>query len=321
MRRTSLGAKKVGVSRYEVARQNAQYLWNIFSCENRFSKYQSFSKPLCFPFPQRRLRNPSRETAKTQRRRKGQNTKEKKGPKHKGEGRDPPTTKASPMYADHDFAPGYRPLQGVRPCLKCLVGTSWCRCDVEAAERQRKRAERPSTPANDFAGFRKSVKTYSWEDGRHADHPDPHVGIYITVDEASELKKDHIDVTFSPSSVGLEIRLPNDRTYFFRRDNLYESIDPEASTWFLSKNKHRIVVKLAKSDPRKKWPGLTKVFATLQPKQNDGALDFGIAAMTGSVSHVGRRPKEVQTIVSSKREYWQGPPKYTWDKHDRKYQN
>ena len=87
MRRTSLGAKKVGVSRYEVARQNAQYLWNLFSCENRFSKYQSFSKPLCFPFPQRRLRNPSRETAKTQRRRKGQNTKAKKGPKHKGEER------------------------------------------------------------------------------------------------------------------------------------------------------------------------------------------------------------------------------------------
>ena len=80
------------------------------------------------------------------------------------------------MYADHNFAPGYRPLQGVRPCLKCLVGTSWCRCDVEAAERQRKRAESPSTPANDFAGFRKSVKTYSWEDGRHADPPDPHVG-------------------------------------------------------------------------------------------------------------------------------------------------
>ncbi len=58
------------------------------------------------------------------------------------------------------------------------------------------------------------------------------------------------------------------------------------------------------------------------------ALDFGLAAITGSTSHVrsssSRNPltKESQNIVSGgKREYWNGTPTYERHENDRQYSN
>uniref|UniRef100_A0A7S3DYL8 CS domain-containing protein n=1 Tax=Chloropicon laureae TaxID=464258 RepID=A0A7S3DYL8_9CHLO len=172
-------------------------------------------------------------------------------------------------------------------------------------------------------GWSRSVKTYSWSDGPHPDQADSHVHLYITIPEASELTKEHVDVAFGPARVEVRVNLPENRTWFFRREGLYAPIDPQASSWFLSKNKHRICVKLAKVEPKKKWHGLTTVFAMVEDRRKD-ALDFGLAAITGSTSHVRRNPltKESQNIVSGgKREYWSGPPKYEWNEHDRQYHN
>ena len=55
--------------------------------------------------------------------------------------------------------------------------------------------------------------------------------------------------------------------------------------------------------------------------QHKNAFDYGLAAISGNTSHVTQKPKESQNIVSAKREYWDGPPKYTWNKYDRKYIN
>ena len=166
-------------------------------------------------------------------------------------------------------------------------------------------------------GWKKSIKTYSWEDGKHADHPDPFVSIYLTIEEAGELTKNKVNVTFGSTAFKVDIHLPEERSYIFKRDALYDDIDPESSTWYLSKTKHRIVIKLAKMDAKKKWAGLTKVFAIVHHDKD--ALDYGLAALTGTTNHSQNQSKGSSAghIVSSKREYWQGPPKYTWDKYDR----
>ncbi|UPQ98493.1 CS domain-containing protein [Chloropicon primus] len=219
----------------------------------------------------------------------------------------------------------YRPLEGdakARPCLKCMVCLSPCRCDVEAEGRQRRKAEadRFASKASGSRSWRKSVSKYSWEDGRHADRPDDHVHVFISREDlgAVELKRHDVVVEFTPTSVAMEIRLPGDRVWEYRREPLYDEIDPGASTFYITAK--RVVLKLAKVDKKKKWAGLTPVFAMVEHQQKD-ALDFGLAAMTGSTSHNTRKPRESQIITSTKREYWDGPPKYTWDKYDRAYQN
>jgi hypothetical protein len=202
---------------------------------------------------------------------------------------------------------------------------------VEAARRKlaRLKAKLRSpalAPSQAVSGSTKTIETYSWTDGRHKDYPDAKVSLYLTIDdpadEMSEISnramKELVQVTFTSSSLKVEARLPrSERTYIFKRDSLYDEIDPESSSWYVSKGNRRLVIKLAKVDAKKKWPGLTKVFAIVN-QPNDSALDYGIAAMTGSTKHLNQsKPKGDQHIVSGKREYWEGPPKYTWDKYDK----
>ena len=266
-----------------------------------------------------------------------------------------------PTY--HHYRPAGDAVQVASPCLPCLTTLSICKCDVEAEQRKKTRRSprigKGKEEEKNTKGAAKvsSISTYSYEDGPHPDQPDPLVTLFLTIDEADELKKEYVDVTFGSSSVSVTIDLPGNRFYTFRRTSLYESIDPNESTWYLSKSKHRIVVKLAKIDAKKKWPGLTKVrrsfifhfqscqaiyshlviekifplfvfrlffisiikvFAMVQHKN---AFDYSLAAISGNTSHVTQKPKESQNIVSAKREYWDGPPKYTWNKYDRKYIN
>ena len=163
-------------------------------------------------------------------------------------------------------------LREIRPCLKCRVSLSSCKCDVEAAVRRLRvnaKASSPTPSSQAVCASTKTIETYSWTDGRHKDYPDATVSLYLTVDdtgkEMSQLSqramRDLVHVTFTSSSLKVEIRLPrSDRTrYLFKRDALYEEIDPESSSWYVSKGNKRLVIKLAKLDAKKKWPGLTKV--------------------------------------------------------------
>ena len=173
-------------------------------------------------------------------------------------------------------------LREVRPCLKCKVSLSSCKCDVEAARRKLERLKvklRSPGPATSQAGSAstKTIETYSWTDGRHKDHPDAKVSLYLTIDdpadEMSELSsramKELVQVTFTSSSLKVEARLPRSgRTYIFKRDSLYDEIDPESSSWYVSKGNRRLVLKLAKVDAKKKWPGLTKVSNKHTPYAN-----------------------------------------------------
>ena len=230
----------------------------------------------------------------------------------------------------------YRPLEGdarvraePRPCLKCMVCLSPCRCDAEAEERKRMRESREGEgasalrPPQASRGWCRTIPSYSWSDGDHPDHPEAMVTVLLGREELGapgEVRKENVSVEFTQTSVSVEIALAGDRRWIFRRDPLYEPIDPCASAWYLTAR--RIVLKLAKADRKKKWPGLTPVFATLERRGND-ALDFGLAAMTGSTGHLEQRkpPVESAIIASSERDYWQGPPKYKWTKDDRAYQN
>ncbi len=117
----------------------------------------------------------------------------------------------------------------------------------------------PTEEARKPSGWRRTVKTYSWSDGPHPDVAGSHVDLFLTIAEASELKREHVEVTFGPSVFEVRVNLPGNRKYTFRRDSLYAPIDPARSSWFLTKNKRRIKVILAKKEANRKWHGLTSV--------------------------------------------------------------
>merc|ERR1711977_659665 len=167
----------------------------------------------------------------------------------KGRERWSAATDLPPLQAPWRCSAGREPLSPVPDNLEHLQ----VRCGGRAGK---EKEEEKNTKG---AAKVSSISTYSYEDGPHPDQPDPLVTLFLTIDEADELKKEYVDVTFGSSSVSVTIDLPGNRVYTFRRTSLYESIDPNESTWYLSKSKHRIVLKLAKIDAKKKWPGLTKV--------------------------------------------------------------
>jgi len=245
----------------------------------------------------------------------------------------------------------YRPLEpGVthwdampRPCLKCKVCLSTCKCDADAEERRNRRNERNAQGSHEGGKpllvegeatptqWHKTISRYSWRDNDDGNgNGGNFVSVYISIDESDELRRDHVSVSFGPNCFSVAISLPLGRQYTLRVDNLYGAIDGSESTWFLTKGKRRLVIKLAKEnsdgDGFKPWPGLTKVFAITHSNRSDGrgridgesgALDFGLAAFTGIVDDgrsEGASGNVPHIVTGPKKEYWQGPPKYEWDR-------
>ena len=176
----------------------------------------------------------------------------------------------------------------VQPCVRCLVATSLCACDIEAQARSEAREAERARHAL-ACGFERTISHYSWCD------KGMHVSVYVELKDAShrrELTRSCVLVRFEEAAFDLKIQLPggqSPRTWNLKVPNLFSNIDPAASRYFVSKKK-RVVLKLAKVENALTWTGLTKVYAVARAPQALGAEHWGLAAMTGQMQQGERTP-------------------------------
>mmetsp|Transcript_11505 Transcript_11505/g.37831 ORF Transcript_11505/g.37831 Transcript_11505/m.37831 type:complete len:281 (+) Transcript_11505:26-868(+) len=154
-----------------------------------------------------------------------------------------------------------RGLAELRPCLECCVCSSMCHTDASRRERERvmkqQRKDRVLNPVR-LKNQTRTIESFAWDDGTTRDFTKEWVSVYITLDEAEGVAKEHCQITFTERSLVVTVGPlgPDSTTWKLRIARLQHPIDDEASWWKLNAEARRLTLKLKKADINQVWRGL-----------------------------------------------------------------
>lgn len=173
--------------------------------------------------------------------------------------------------------------RGRAPCVKCMVVTGHCPCDIvntclngamdlhdaspamlQAAARTRGlsvegllESHRATLAARweRLEAFDKTVPRYEWSQTDYF----VTVRLFLDYGGGEDLRREHVDAAFGERSFRATIALPRKRTYRFAVNPLHAGVDPDGCSFKVSASRGRITLKMRKADTFYVWPKLDKL--------------------------------------------------------------
>eukprot|EP00793_Prasinoderma_coloniale_P002260 PRCOL_00002768-RA len=191
----------------------------------------------------------------------------------------PPAPAIHPAKA-HTLGVGCR---GRAPCMKCMVVTGHCPCDIvnnclnglmdlqdASPAMLRTAAEMRGVTVDELLEQHAATIAAKWEVRESFDKTIPRyewsqtgscvtVRLYLDYGGGEDLRREHVDASFGPQSLRLTISLPRKRTYSFAIHALHAGIVPEECGFKVSSSRGRVALKLRKLDAHYVWPKLDKL--------------------------------------------------------------